>query len=373
MRSLNLLIKPASGACNLRCKYCFYTDVSANRRVNHYGMMSRDTAKSIIRRALKEARQVTFAFQGGEPTLWGLDHFRFFVETAARLNTNHAEIHYALQTNGILLNEDWAVFFKEHGFLIGLSLDGYKELHDVNRLDAAGRSSFSRVIKAAALLRKAGVEYNILSVVTSKTARNPGKLYRFFQNQNFRFLQFIPCIDDFDSTEKHLTADQYGQFLKTLFDLWFRSWISGQGVSIRYFDNLLYMFMGHPPEQCAMNGVCHVQFTIESDGGVYPCDFYALDQWRLGNIHTDAFESMLASDVAGRFIAESRPLEECARCRWFMLCRGGCKRDREPIRNGMPSPNRFCQAYKDFFSYSYERFVKLCAYPMLNIFSFKSR
>ena len=360
MRSLHLLLKPASSACNLRCSYCFYADVSANRPVQNLGMMRRDTAEAIIRRALEEARQITFSFQGGEPTLWGLDNFRFFAETADRLRTGPREIQYALQTNGTLLNEDWAAFFKERGFLIGLSLDGYKELHDANRLDAGGQGSFSRALKAAALLRKAGVEFNILSVVTSPAARHAEKLYRFFQSQNLRYLQFIPCIDDFHSADTRIPGAEYGQFLKALFDLWYQGLTDGHGTSIRYFDNLLRMYMGHPPELCSMSGTCHVQFVIESDGGVYPCDFYVLDPWRLGDVHRDSFTSMLASDAAGRFIAESKSIAKaCSNCRWFALCRGGCKRDREPILAENPVTNRFCQAYKDFFHYSHERFAKL--------------
>ena len=361
MRNLYLLIKPASSACNLRCVYCFYTDVSANRHVSNYGMMSRDIAEAVIKRALTGTRRVTFGFQGGEPTLWGIERFRFFVEAVNRLNTGGAEIRYALQTNGILLNEEWADFFKEHGFLIGLSLDGYKELHDSNRVDAAGQSCFGKVIRAAALLRKAKAEFNILSVVTSKSASHAEKLYRFYQSQNFGFLQFIPCIDDFESAGSSLSAAQYGSFLKTMFDLWYRDRMAGRDISIRFFDDLMGMYKGYPPQQCSMNGSCPVQFTVESDGGVYPCDFYVLDKWRLGNVRTAGFEAMLTVKEARQFIAESLPVnEECAHCHWYRLCRGGCKRDREPILNGMPHLNRFCEAYKDFFGYSYERFAKLC-------------
>jgi len=334
--------------------------VSANRPVKDYGMMSRYTAEKIITRALSESKRITFGFQGGEPTLWGLDHFRFFVETADRINAHRADIRYSLQTNGMHLNEEWITFLAQQNFLTGLSLDGYKELHDSNRVDSAGQSSYVRVLKAASLLRKAGAEFNVLSVVTSKTALHTEKAYRFYQSQNLRYLQFIPCIDDFGSNGTRLTEEHYGRFLKALFDLWYRSFMEGRGISVRYFDNLLGAFMGRPAEQCSMNGVCPVQFTVESDGGVYPCDFYVMDAWRLGNVHTESFESMLVSDVAKRFIAESSTIrKECTRCRWFTLCRGGCRRDREPIVNGVLSPNRFCGAYKDFFSYSYERFIKL--------------
>jgi len=119
--------------------------------------------------------------------------------------------------------------------------------------------------------------------------------------------------------------------------------------------------MGYPPEQCSMSGVCGIQCVVESDGGVYPCDFYALDQWKLGNIHTDGFGAMISSDAAKRFVAQSRPVPDaCTACRWYKLCNCGCKRDREPLTEGRPSANRFCQLYQDFFDYSYERFLRIC-------------
>jgi len=356
MKNLNLLIKPASGSCNLKCGYCFYADVLSNRHAGNLGMMRRDTAETLISKALKEAKQLLFGFQGGEPTLWGLDNFRYFTETVDRLNTHGVKIIYTLQTNGTLLNDDWAIFFREHNFLIGLSLDGYRQLHELNRPD-----SYADAMKAAALLKKHGVEFNILSVVTAETANNVDRLYNFYQAQGFPFLQFIPCIDAFGSAKTTLTTPQYARFLKKLFDYWYRDLMAGKGFSVRYFDNLVDMFMGYPPEQCSMNGTCAIQGVVESDGGVYPCDFYVLDQWKLGNVHTDSFEYMTSSEAAKKFIAESRPIpDECAVCRWRKLCNCGCRRDREPLTPGEPSSNRFCQAYQDFFEYSHERFEHIC-------------
>jgi len=356
MQNLNLLIKPASGSCNLKCGYCFYADVQSHRHVGNLGMMRRDTAETLIGKALREAGQVLFGFQGGEPTLWGLENFRFFTQTVDKLNTGGVKVTYSLQTNGMLLSDEWAAFFKEHNFLIGLSLDGHRQLHELNR-----HGSYAGTMRAAALLKKHGVEFNILSVVTAASANNVEKLYSFYKAQGFRFLQFIPCVDDFGSAESRLTSPQYARFLKALFDHWYRGLMAGKGFSVRYFDNILDMLMGCPPEQCSMNGRCAIQCVVESDGGVYPCDFYVLDPWKLGNVHTDSFDGMIFSDKAKRFIAESMPApDECAACRWRQLCNCGCKRDREPLSPGRPPANRFCQAYKDFFDYSYERFVKIC-------------
>jgi len=356
MKNLNLLIKPASGSCNLKCGYCFYADVTAHRHKSNLGMMRRETAETLIGKALQEANQVLFGFQGGEPTLWGLDNFRFFTETVSRLNTNHTKIIYTLQTNGTLLNDEWADFFKEYNFLVGLSLDGYRQLHELNR-----PGSYANAMRAAALLKKHGVEFNILSVITAETANNVDRLYNFYKAQGFQYLQFIPCIDDFGSAKATLTSPRYARFLKKLFDYWYRDLMAGKGFSVRYFDNIVDMRMGYPPEQCSLNGTCAIQCVVESDGGVYPCDFYVLDQWKLGNVHTDSFGAMISSETAQQFIRDSMPVPRaCAACRWRKLCNCGCKRDREPLTPGQPSSNRFCQAYQDFFEYSYERFTNLC-------------
>lgn len=321
--------------------------------------MSRETAETIIRRAFDEAAQVTFAFQGGEPTLWGLDNFRFFVETANKMNVAHKPVYYSFQTNGMLMDEEWASFFYKNQFFVGLSLDGYKDIHDLNRIGPAGKGSFNQVLKAAELLKKHKVEFNILSVVTAGGAKHAVKLYQFYKNQGFRHLQFIPCINDFDSTENRLTAEQYGHFLKTLFDCWYPDCMARDIVTIRYFDNILAMVAGYPPEQCSMSGICQCIPTIEADGKVYPCDFYVLDEWCLGDVETNSFVEMLATETARGFVAASQPVEEaCRTCRWLNLCRGGCRRDREPV-SGTLSGNRFCKAYQDFFDYTFERFGEL--------------
>ena len=369
---LTILMKPASSACNMRCSYCFYNDVSRNRHTRDYGMMSRDTAEAIILRAMEEAKRraapddgcvISICFQGGEPTLWGLDNYRFFVDLASGQDTRGYFFKYTLQTNGILLDADWIEFLCENDFLVGLSVDGYKHINDINRLDIMGDSTYSKVLKAASLLGRRGVHFNILSVVTDKTARYADKLLKFFLSQNLRDLQFIPCVDGFGSESSHLSAAQCGVFLKASFDIWYQHQKAGEHLYIRFFNNILNMFQGRQPEQCSMGGHCAIQLTVEADGSVYPCDFYVLDEWRLGNVHNDRFFDMLSSETAKRFISESAAVnEECAKCRWLALCRGGCKRDKEPIINGRLSSNRFCSAYKDFFCYSYDRFVKLCSY-----------
>ena len=224
MPPLNLLIKPASGSCNMRCRYCFYTDEAQKREVGSYGRMSRETAEILVDRAMEYGdRECTFAFQGGEPTLAGLDFFRDFTDlVSSHKNPKKLRIHYALQTNGYRLDEEWARFFREHRFLVGISLDGPREIHDRYRLDAGGKGTWNRVMASVRLLEKYQVEYNALAVVTAASARNAQKIYNFFKKNRIGYQQYIECLDPIGETpgeqEYSLTPKRYEEFLKNLFD-----------------------------------------------------------------------------------------------------------------------------------------------------------
>ncbi|MEG0766985.1 MAG: radical SAM protein, partial [Clostridia bacterium] len=195
MPPLQLLIKPASSLCNLKCSYCFYADEAQNRRIPCYGVMQEDTLACVIRKALAQAEDVcTFGFQGGEPTLAGLPFFEKVVALERRYNTRNLSITHTIQTNGMVLDDAWATFLAREHFLVGLSLDGYAALHDLHRVDAQGNGTHARVLEAAALLARHHVETNILTVVTAQTARAPERLYRFFERQGLRYQQYIPCL-----------------------------------------------------------------------------------------------------------------------------------------------------------------------------------
>lgn len=362
MPPISILIKPASGSCNMRCKYCFYADEQDNREVASYGMMSIDTMRAMVDKALTYGgRVVSFAFQGGEPTLRGLDFFREFVSYVQNHpDLGHIRVNYALQTNGYLIDEEWCEFFARHRFLIGISLDGTKEIHDRYRVDAAGRGTYNRVMDAIALMKKYHVEYNILTVVTASTARSAQKIYRYFQKNGMDYQQYIECLDPIGAEpggeEYSLTPKRYGDFLKNLFDAWYQDRRKGKQVYNRYFENLLCMLDGQPPESCSMRGVCAPQWVIEADGSTYPCDFYVLDEWRLGNINTDTFEEMEKNRQEKGFVDVSRTVpEECKACRWYPLCRNGCRRNRMEETG----KNYFCEAYREFFDYAYPRLAEI--------------
>ena len=356
MPPINILIKPASSACNMACSYCFYKDVAEHRTQAFEGMLSLADMERVIEAGMEYAEHLcSFAFQGGEPTLRGLDFYRQVVELQKKHARSGVEIHNAIQTNGLLVDEEWAKFFAENHFLVGLSLDGPAELHNLNRLDPASEGTFNRVLRAARLMEKHGVDFNILCVVTGRNARAVEKIYRFYRKQGFRWLQFIPCIEPMEQqrgeAKYHLSAEGYGAFLIRLFDLWYEDLQRGEYISIRHLDNWLSILLGDRPEACNMAGQCSVQFVIEGDGGVYPCDFYVLDEWRMGTVGETPFAEMQRGEVARRFVEASlRVPEPCRTCRWAGLCRNGCRRDRAVLPDGAIDINCYCEAFRMFFA-----------------------
>lgn len=368
MPPIHFLIKPASGSCNMRCRYCFYADETVNRKEANYGMMKDETLEAIVQKGLARANGAcTFAFQGGEPTLVGLPFYHTLIKLVKKYNTHDIKVGYAMQTNGVVLDDEWAAFFARHKFLLGLSLDGPADMHDGNRPLHNGKGSFTTVMKSAQLLERYKVDFNVLTVVTAQTARHIEKAYRFFGKNNLLYQQYIPCLDPLGEErggqEYSLTPQKYAQFLKKLFDLWYADIEAGKNISIRYFDNLVGMLAGIPPESCGMLGHCVNQYVVEADGSVYPCDFYVLDEYRLGNLNTDSLEQIDKSRVAAQFIEVSKQVApQCQGCQWQPICRGGCRRDRLVTSQGDLGLNYFCDSYKEFFSYAYPRLARLAQY-----------
>lgn len=364
MRNVNFLIKPASGHCNMRCRYCFYEDETSLREEGNSGIMPPDTADTLIEEAfaaLDKGGQVTFAFQGGEPTLAGLPYFRHFVSKVREVNQKNVSVHYAIQTNGLALNSDWAKFFRENNFLVGVSLDGDKGIHDFLRPDAAGKDTWNRVSKNLSLLKGEQVDFNLLCVVSRQCAKHPQKVYRSLQKLG-GYLQFIPCLDPLEaergSMPYSLTPALYGDFLCAVFDEWYRDFAAGNYTSIRLFDDYVHLAMGLPAGTCSTSGTCGAYFVVEGDGTLYPCDFYCLDQWKLGKLGEASLPDLAGGETARKFLAEGldHPTE-CASCPWVHLCNGGCKRDW--FRDEGGSHNYFCPAFRKFFAYAGERIAQI--------------
>ena len=356
MNTVSMLIKPASGRCDLRCRYCFYEDVSDHRQDHDLGLMSEDTAETMIAQAMSLAQErVSFAFQGGEPMVRGLPFFRRFLELEARYRRHGLVVEHSIQTNGILIDEEWARFFRDNHFLVGLSLDGTKELHDANRVDPRGKGTWNTVTRSLALLQKWQVEVNLLCVVTGAAARRGQAVYQNLKKLGGRYLQFIPCLDPLEEERGgrpfSLTPERYGRFLCAVFDQWYQDWERGDYVSVRLFDDYVHLLAGQRAGTCATAGTCGRYFVVEGDGSVYPCDFFVLDQWRMGRLGEQELAEMAQGEIARRFCDEGRGHpEQCAGCPWLPLCNGGCRRD----WIGMDR-NYHCAALKTFFEYAYPR------------------
>lgn len=338
MRQFSVLIKPSSSLCNMRCQYCFYADEVQSRNIKSYGFMSSDTAHALIRRVFEAAgtpSEVNFVFQGGEPTLAGLPFFRDFSLYADTNKPEGSVIHYAIQTNGLLIDTEWASYFKQYNYLVGVSLDATAALHDLYRIDANAKPTYKRILASILLLKHAGVDFNILTVVTAQMAKHPREVFSACFRHGFQYVQFIPCLSPLDDSHEpySLTPELYASFNKQLFRLWYDSFCSGHYISIRQYDNLVLMMQGCPPEQCGMSGFCSVQYVIEADGSVFPCDFYVLDQYLGGNITTDNFETISASKAVRRFLTHKEPISLlCADCPVKRLCGYGCRRYRSFYR-----------------------------------------
>ena len=371
MHPLSLLIKPVSATCNMNCDYCFYHDVSSCRETALHTIMPDTVLEQLIKKACSFATgSCTFAFQGGEPTLAGLDFFRKAVQLVHTYAPRNLQVHFALQTNGYLVSRELLELFKKNNFLLGISLDGTEEIHNLHRKNHYGQGTFSSVQKTLSAIRQLHIDYNILSVVTDTSAERIQEIYTFFKKQKFDFLQFIPCLPPLPKKGTNISApfplspEAYGEFLVKLFDLWYSDFFSGSPLSIRQFDNYLLMLLGRPPEACDMGGRCSVQYVIESDGSVYPCDFFCLDEYTLGNVCRDDFETFDKNRDRLGFIEESmQQIPRCKTCPYFVLCRGGCKRHRLMAAG---SAQDFTQNY---FCQSFYRFFEECGDKLLNVAS----
>ncbi len=346
MDNLTLLIKPAAGLCNMNCKYCFYKSASEKRENS---IMTKGTVDELIRKIKAyQPSALSVMFQGGEPTLAGLDYFEYFVESVKE--NIKSPVHFALQTNGSLIDESFARFFKRNDFLIGISLDGSRKTNDRYRLNKKGEGVTPQILSACNLLKEYGVDFNILSVIDDENAKDIESTWQYFKKHGFGYLQFIPYVDEGRGIS--LNERAYADFLKKSFDLWQEEWDKGNYISVRHIDNYINILLGNPPESCAMCGVCGSYFVVEANGDLFPCDFYCKEEYKTGSIFDKAPFEINAKQKA--FIEKSHIIHEsCSSCKYYALCRGGCRRDRT---DGY-TKNKYCKAYKEFFDYASDRMV----------------
>lgn len=353
--SYNVLAKPAGAICNLDCKYCFYLD-RENLYPDSKFRMSDEVLEDYVRQYLttQRVREINLAWQGGEPTLMGLDFFRKSVEYARKHQKPGTVVQHALQTNGTLLDDDWCRFLKEAGYLVGLSIDGPQDVHDAYRVDKAGRPTWERVMRALELLKKHEVEYNLLVTVHSANAPHPREVYAFLREHG-RFLQFIPIVErlpDQTVSERSVTAEQWGAFLVGVFDEWIGRDV-GQ-IFVQMFDAALASWAGSPPSLCLFAETCGDALAVEHNGDVYSCDHFVDPLHRLGNLREKPLLELVMSPEQRRFGADKRDTlpAYCRRCEVRFACHGECPKNRFiSSPDGEPGLNYLCAGYKRFFKH----------------------
>lgn len=360
MKDVIIMLKPASSLCNLRCKYCFYADVAEQRSIQSYGIMQPQTTKKILDHIFCDVSagdHITFAFQGGEPTLAGLAFFQHFVQEANR-QRGAVKIDYALQTNGMLLDESWCSFLKEHSFLTGLSLDAMKANHDAFRVDKNGHGTYKRVMAAKRLLDRCGNQYNVLMTLTNSLARHPQQTWNFVKENNIQYVQFIPCLGPLeknaDQSPYALTPQRFARFYKQLLTLWLADWEKGKYISVKLIDDLVNLLSKGIVTACGLTGVCSPQVVVESDGSVFPCDFYMLDCYKAGNLCEEPLHSIFSAPQMRKFACETQEKNFCRECQYFRMCGGGCKRMQRAV--SFCEREAYC-GYRDFLDFALQKLL----------------
>jgi uncharacterized protein len=375
--SFHLLAKPTGSTCNLDCAYCFFLE-KENLYPGAKARMSDELLDRYVEQlvAAHDAPEVTIAWQGGEPTLMGLEFFRRAVGLAARHARPGMRVEHTIQTNGTKLNGDWARFFAENKFLVGLSIDGPRELHDAYRRDKGGKPTFDRVMRGLAALRDEGVEWNALTTVHAANAGHPVEVYRFLRDEcGCRFVQFIPIVERPNRdgvpygdavTDRSVTADQWGGFLTGVFDEWVRHDVGE--VYVQLFDVALANWYGEPAGLCVHSPVCGTAMAMEFNGDVYSCDHFVEPAYLLGNIRERHLREIVALPQQARFGQDK--LDQlpryCLECDVRFACHGGCPKDRFIVTPADATPprepglNYLCAGFKAFFHHVDPAMRRMC-------------
>ena len=348
----------------MRCDYCFYRDEMSKRKIPLYGFMSEETLKNVIRKTMLTAEgMITYVFQGGEPTLCGIDFFKKVLEYQKKYNKYGIQVQNTFQTNGYAIDKDWCSFLTENNFLVGVSVDGTKETHDYYRHDKYGNGTYGKVRQSIKMFDEYGVEYNVLTVVHNKVAENIKDIYFEYKRNGWNYQQYIPCLEPLGKRNKEeyaLSPEQYGKFLIELFEMWYSDVKNKCQPYIRHFENYIAILLGYCAEACDQRGRCSIQNVIEADGSVYPCDFYVLDTYKLGNLNNERMMCINNSEIGKQFIQRSLVKNrECMECKYYSLCKNGCFRHRDFVEVEGSYKNFFCTSYKIFFENCYEKLKEI--------------
>jgi len=360
-RAFHVMTKPRGAICNLDCAYCYFLSKELLYPGSRF-RMANELLEAYTRQYIAAQRvpEVTFAWQGGEPTLMGLDFFRLALELQRKYRRPGMRVHNTIQTNGTTLTEEWCRFFREHNFLVGISLDGPRELHDAYRVDKGGHPTFDRVMAGIALLKQHGVEFNILTTLHAANAGHPLAVYRFLRDEvRTEFMQFIPIVERDNETgfqegerltPRSVGSRQYGDFLITIFDEWVRRDVGR--VYVQLFDVALAAWLGQPAGLCVFEETCGLALAMEHNGDVFSCDHFVEPAYKLGNIHDIPLVDLASSPAQHQFgLAKRDTLPRlCRECDVRFVCNGGCPKDRIlTTPDGEAGLNYLCEGYQAFF------------------------
>ncbi|AZN35689.1 anaerobic sulfatase maturase [Iodobacter ciconiae] len=352
---MHITAKPTSFQCNIRCDYCFYLEKKS--QFTHTSWMDDETLEVFIRNYISaSSHDVYFTWQGGEPTLAGLDFFRRAVQLQKR-HGKDKKIFNALQTNGLLLNEEWCDFFREHNFLIGISIDGPRDLHNTYRKNRAGRGTFDKVMSAIELLKGYKIPFNTLTVVNNINVNYPLEVYEFLKSIGSNHIQFIELLEttkpnikfcdvpiNFNVINFSVPSDQYGHFMAKIFKTWVTQDVGT--IFIRQFESFISRVLGNGHTSCVFQSKCQDNFIIESNGDIYECDHFVYPDYKIGNINQNSLNNLHSEKLSKEKGVLAR---ECRECDYLSICNGGCPKHRIKLGDGA-GVSYFCNGYKILFS-----------------------
>jgi len=362
MQNFSLLVKPSSHGCNLRCDYCFYL-----KKKDMYPETHPKMTLPVLERMISTFQAVplqahSYGWQGGEPTTMGLDFFKKVTELQEKHGRNGQPVSNGLQTNGTLIDDEWAKHLAKYNFLVGLSIDGPAEIHDANRPTIGGKGSHAMVMKGRDALIRNGVDYNVLTLVNSLNIKDPVKLYKYVRDElGVNYHQYIECVE-FDSKGKLMpyavTPEQWGEFLCTIFDEWYAT--DTNNVSVRLFDSILTKIVDNVANACVFSPDCRQYFVVEHNGDIYPCDFFVRPEMLLGNIMTDSWEHALTSPIYEHFgVSKSNWNVKCTTCPYVSICQGCCQKNRWGAGSDPTNLSVLCAGWEIFYGHTLSRFKTL--------------
>ncbi len=370
----NMMYKPIGAICNLNCSYCYYLD-----KASLYGeqsVMSFNLLNKIIREYIdvNDNEQIVFDWHGGEPLLLGLDYFKKIVEIQKKYQGNKL-IYNTIQTNATLLDENFASFFKENNFLVGVSIDGSQSIHDKYRKDKGDDSVFFKVMRGVECLHKYNVDFNTLTTVNKASEGRGLEVYHFLKNIGSRYMQFMPVYEYINYADNKVVAPdadnamlspwsvdslEYGKFMSDIFDYWVKNDVGNYFVSL--FDSTLANYCGLSPGTCVYSETCGANAVVEHNGDIYPCDHFVYPDFKVGNVCDMSLKEIMSSDKILKFGVNKRNMlpNQCIRCKYYFACHGECPKHRFDItQNGEPGLNSLCKGLFFFFSHVDSYMIKM--------------